>query len=78
MKKQPINILVILLLVEFFLIYLYFYFQPECVPCRPNVYCPPCISNEQKVVRVLLLLLPIVISVILMIRKKMKTFHSSK
>ena len=26
---------------------LFSYNQPQCEPCLPNTYCPPCIGKEQ-------------------------------
>jgi hypothetical protein len=48
--NQKWNILkfwVLLFIVETLIIYRYNFIQPQCEPCLPNTFCPPCISDEQ-------------------------------
>ncbi len=36
-----------LLMIDLFLLLLYWYYQPLCEPCLSNYDCPTCISKEQ-------------------------------
>jgi hypothetical protein len=38
---------ILLFVAEILVVFRYKDIQPECEPCLPNVYCPPCVSDEQ-------------------------------
>jgi hypothetical protein len=70
MNKRTKNILIVLLVAELLLIYLYYHYQPKCNPCNIEP-CPPCISKEQKVIRGLFFV-PLLVALIMIIYKKLK------
>ncbi len=41
------NCFIKILIVNFSLISLYYYYQPLCEPCLDQHNCPPCLSTEQ-------------------------------
>jgi hypothetical protein len=43
-RNRPLNWLIMITIVGVLLI---LYYQPQCEPCPPGVYCPPCRSKEQ-------------------------------
>lgn len=46
---NPKKIISIVLIAELILGLYCFIARPECEPCPPDVYCPPCISHEQVI-----------------------------
>lgn len=48
-KTKTIKIIIGLFLLEVILTSYFFYIQPLCEPCPPNIACPPCISEQQIV-----------------------------
>jgi hypothetical protein len=70
---KTINILLFFIVLEAFLVGLYFYAQPLCEPCRAGLPCPPCISEGQKIIRLIILLLLIIFITIFFYTKKLMT-----
>jgi hypothetical protein len=52
----------------------FFYAQPLCEPCLPNVPCPPCISEQQ----VITFWIGIIIAIISVIYLAFITYQSAK
>ena len=46
-KKINRNYFFKLLIIDSFLLLLYWYYQPLCEPCLDKNDCPPCLSKEQ-------------------------------
>jgi hypothetical protein len=69
MSRRDKNILFILFAAEVFLVCLYFHYQPKCIPCAIEP-CPPCISHEQKVIRVMFFF-PVAFAILLIVYKKL-------
>lgn len=40
-----------ILYLETLLYYCYKIMQPQCEPCLPNEYCPPCVTQEQIIIK---------------------------
>lgn len=80
MNDKPIkrrNILLLFLVIEAFLVGLYFYAQPLCEPCRVGSPCPPCISEGQKIIRVIILLLLILFTAFFFYKRKPTTKNAN-
>gem|GEM_PF-1095051 len=52
--SKPLYVLILLFL-EVLLIILYSNNQLQCEPCIPGSLCPPCISTEQEVIKILMI-----------------------
>jgi hypothetical protein len=49
-RSATFKYLTILIIVEVVLYLLYRYNQPLCEPCLDSQECPPCISDEQRII----------------------------
>lgn len=76
MKKNNLKIWVLLLFAELLLIYLYYYNQPKCVPCPPDIFCPPCISEEQKIIR-MFFIVPVLFAFAFLLRERFKKINNN-
>ena len=72
-KWNILRVWILMLVVETLIIYRYNFIQPECEPCLPNVYCEPCISDEQ----IILKYIGISIAVVFILLKMIQSFKNS-
>lgn len=59
-----------LIISDFLLIFLYYYFQPLCEPCIDLHNCPLCMSKEQYVIVYLGIALNLMLGVYCLLKKK--------
>ena len=58
------------LIVNFLLIFLYYYYQPLCEPCLDQHNCPPCLSTEQYFIIYLGIIFDLVLGIYCFLKKK--------
>ncbi|NUY81033.1 hypothetical protein HUK80_09015 [Flavobacterium sp. MAH-1] len=58
---------------ETLLYYCYKIMQPNCEPCLPNEYCPPCVTQEQTIIK----FLGLAIAVLFLIWQMIAAFRKS-
>ena len=58
MKPSWKSLLAILLLAEALLLLIFVRIQPNCEPCLPGAPCGPCISDDQRKLVMIMVLLP--------------------
>lgn len=59
MKATWHSVLLMLLLSEALLLLNFVLIRPNCEPCLPGVPCEPCISNDQRKLVMIMVLLPL-------------------